>query len=86
MLFSKVVRRLIPLCFALVAIFLSHYDLRGQGITTGTVSGMVTDSSGAVVEHAHITATEVSKKGIRLHRRDAVRRGLLPARRSHWQI
>ncbi|QNI34090.1 carboxypeptidase regulatory-like domain-containing protein [Alloacidobacterium dinghuense] len=65
MLFSKVVRRLIPLCFGLVVLLPSNPDLLGQGITTGTVSGSVADSSGAVVEHAHITATEVSK-GIRL--------------------
>jgi Carboxypeptidase regulatory-like domain/TonB-dependent Receptor Plug Domain len=63
--FSKVVRHLIPLCFALVAIPLAHRVVSGQGITTGTVSGTVTDASGAVLEHATITATDVSK-GIRL--------------------
>lgn len=65
MSFSKVVRRLIPLCFALVAIPLAHRVVSGQGITTGTVSGIVTDASGAVLEHASIIATDVSK-GIRL--------------------
>lgn len=64
MLFSKEVRRFILLCFALAVTLYSHH-LVAQGITTGTISGSVTDSSGAVVEHAHVTATEVSK-GIRL--------------------
>ena len=62
---SHMVRRFIPLCFALVAVFFTQLELHGQGITTGTISGLIADSSGAVVEHAHITATEVSK-GIRL--------------------
>ena len=62
----NIVRRLISLCCGLVLIALTHpCDFSGQGITTGTISGLITDASGAVVEHAHITATEVSK-GIRL--------------------
>ena len=60
------VRHFISLCCALILIAPTYSpNFYGQGITTGTVSGIVTDASGAVVEHAHITAAEVSK-GIRL--------------------
>jgi Carboxypeptidase regulatory-like domain/TonB-dependent Receptor Plug Domain len=61
-----VVRRFIP--FYLVLIFIaatSIWQTCGQGITTGTISGSVIDTSGAVVQHAQLTATEVSK-GIKL--------------------
>ena len=62
---SKLTRRFILLGFAFVVAYLPHGVIAAQGITTGTVSGIITDSSGAVVEHAHVTAAEVSK-GIRL--------------------
>lgn len=61
-----VVRRFIPLYFVLVFIAAtSIWKTCGQGITTGTISGSVADASGAVVQHAQLTATEVSK-GIKL--------------------
>lgn len=33
----------------------------GQGITTGTLTGLVVDPSGAVIPHAHVTATDVAR-------------------------
>jgi len=64
MLFSKVVRRFILLCFALVASLIPHVDLFGQGITTGTISGIVADSSGAVVDHDDLIGIRNARQAI----------------------
>lgn len=46
--------RLIP---AIFSIALCCMSIRGQGIITGSISGSVTDPSGAVVPHATVTVT-----------------------------
>jgi len=51
--------RFVPLTLAFF-LLLSSYLVLGQGIVTGSISGTVQDSQGAIVPGAKITATELS--------------------------
>src|ERR1700690_190900 len=53
---------------AVVFAFTLFTTQAGAQSTTGSITGQVTDSSGAVIPHAVITATEVNK-GITFHGR-----------------
>ncbi|MGB7190028.1 MAG: carboxypeptidase-like regulatory domain-containing protein, partial [Acidobacteriaceae bacterium] len=48
------------LCAAICVLIVLTCEARGQA-TTGSITGQVTDSSGAVIPNAAVTATEVDK-------------------------
>ena len=49
----------ISITCACVLIFFSHSTIWGQGVTTGSIQGTVTDTTGAVVPGATITITNI---------------------------
>ncbi|HEX4311176.1 MAG TPA: carboxypeptidase regulatory-like domain-containing protein [Acidobacteriaceae bacterium] len=60
---SLIAKRRIIFRLAIVVCFvmMMRVTLSGQGITTGVISGVVADPSGAVIPGAHIVATDLAK-------------------------